>query len=223
MTLSHTLLAGGLLLIVPALHAQEQLSDWEAVFPIAAAPARVYFRAHYVDGNGTSHKLQVWRDGDQRLRRETDDLMDFYVDRDAAGNFDYHIIDHARRILIHADRLTLYRLGRFPDWRGLAHMLDIPHAPYQLTILPRAAQSTLFGECKWIRLQAAESPSLDDICWSQAWGIPLTIEDDRDGERMTQFSIDDVHVLQANDENVFTIDNKGLIEIDGRATNDPFH
>ena len=40
---------------------------------------------------------------------------------------------------------------------------------------------------------------------------------------MTQFSIDDIHVLQSNDDSVFTIDNRGLIEIDGRATNDPFH
>jgi hypothetical protein len=69
MTLSRTLLAGGLLLVVSALHAEKQLSAWDAAFPIAAAPPRVYFRAHYAETSGTSHTLQVWRDGNQRLLR----------------------------------------------------------------------------------------------------------------------------------------------------------
>jgi hypothetical protein len=196
-------------------------SNWEASFPVTAAPTHVYFRARYTDGRGESHELQVWRDGDRRVRRRTDDAIDLYADKDNAGNLDYRIVDHSRNVIFHADRLALYRVGRFPNWRGLAHVLDVPIGSYTVTALPQPSQSTEFGDCKWFGLQVDQPKTSSNVCWSQTWGIPLMINVVRDGKKRTEFTIEDVHEFQSNEDTVFIIDNKNLIDLDERAGSDP--
>jgi len=193
-------------------YAEDTFSNWEASFPVTAAPARVYYRAHYIDRRGESHELQVWRNGDRQVRRRTDAAIDLYADKDDAGNLDYRIVDHSRNVLIHADRLALYRVGRFPNWLGLAHVLDTPIGGYTITALPQPPQSTQFGECKWIRLQVDQLKTPSNICWSQAWGIPLMIKGLPDGKEDIEFSIEEVHEFQPNEDTIFMIDDKDLVD-----------
>jgi hypothetical protein len=218
MTLSRVLVAAGLLGIAPAFsgHAEDAVAKWEAAFSVAAAPTRVYFRARYIDGRGL-HELEVWRDGNRQLRRKTDAAIDLYVDKDNAGNLDYRIVDHARHVLIRADRMTMYRIGRFSGWNGLAHMLDIPAGSYEVTALPLPPESTRFGECRWFRLRVDQPARSNDVCWSRAWGIPFEIAAQRDGKRVTQFSIEDVREFKPQGDAVFAIDSRNLVEVDGRV------
>jgi hypothetical protein len=190
---------------------------WENAFPTTSAPERVYFRAHYLDGRGQTHELQVWRDGDRRLRRRTDDAIDLYVDRDKAGELDFRIVDHRRRVVIRADRTSLHRVGRFTSWIGLAHVLDVPHGTYIVTTLSDTPGSpSPFDECAWFRLETGvPSPGVNDICWSSKWGLPLAIETASSTERLTQFSIDEVRAFEA-DHNAFAVDTSKFIEIDAR-------
>jgi hypothetical protein len=223
MRLSPVLIGGCLFCIaqMSSSRAEDIPSNWEASFPVAGAPTRVYFRAHYTDGRGESHELQVWRNGDREVRRRTDAAIDLYADKDNAGNLDYRIVDHTRNVVIHADRLALYRVGRFPNWRGLAHVLDIPIGSYMITALPQPPQSTQFGECKWIRLQVDQLKAPSNVCWSQAWGIPLMINGVPDGKEKIEFSIEEVREFQPNEDTIFIIDDKNLVEVDERSGSDP--
>jgi hypothetical protein len=187
-------------------------STWEAAFPIAAAPAQVHFRALYVDGLGQSHLLEVWRDADRRLRRKTDDAIDLYVTMSASGEPDYRIVDHRRGAVIHADRLTFYRMGRFSGWRELAHVLDAPRGPYAVTSLPKAPEIKSTGRCDWFRLEAAEpTRTLNDVCWSSRWGLPLEIKStDEDRSSSTpRFSIEWIDEFQPTDA-IFAIGEEPL-------------
>jgi hypothetical protein len=214
---------GTVLCILQTLSAQADgaSSIWEAAFPIAAAPAHVYFRALYIDGLGQSHILEVWRDADRRLRRKTDDAIDLYVTMKASGEPDYHIVDHKRGAVIHADRLTLYRMGRFSGWLGLAHVLDAPRGAYTVTSLPKAPASKSTGQCAWFRLEVAEPVrTLNDVCWSARWGLPLEINStDANGDSATaRFSVERVNEFQPTDA-IFDIGQEPL-NIDARTDGD---
>jgi hypothetical protein len=216
----------GLLCIIQMLSqlAEGASPEWEAAFPSTAAPERVYFRAHYLDGRGQTHELRVWRDGDRRLRRRTDDAIDLYVDRDKAGELDFRIVDHRRHVVIRADRTSFHRVGRFSGWIGLAHVLDVPHGTYVVTRLSDApASPTARDECAWFRLATrVPLPRVSEICWSRRWGLPLAIETTSGTEeRLTQFSIDEVRAFEP-DHTTFAIDTSKFIEIDARPDDDLF-
>ena len=128
------LVAGLLCLLGAALvRAEDVISQWDAAFPTRDAPQQVYFRAGYHDDVGRTHRLEVWREADLRLRRRTDEAIDLYVEKSGSGEYEYRLIDHDRKILIRADRTTLYRIGVFSDWIGLAHVLKVPRGGYRVT------------------------------------------------------------------------------------------
>jgi hypothetical protein len=223
MSALRTAFAIGLLCIAQTLspRAEDASPEWEAAFPTTSAPERVYFRAHYLDGRGQTHELRVWRDGDRRLRRSTDNAIDLYVERDKAGELDIRIVDYGRRVVIRADRSSFHRVGRFTSWIGLAHVLDVPHGTYVVTRLSEMPRSPSSGECVWFRLETSvPSTRVNEICWSRQWGLPLAIVN-RTEERLMQFSIDEVRAFEP-DHATFAIDTSEFIEIDGRPDGDLF-
>ena len=152
-------LIAGLLWLVSAamVRAEDMNSDWEAAFPIWAAPQQVYFRAEYRDDLGRAHELQVWRQAELRLRRKTDQSIDLFVEKSQSGEYAYRLIDHDRKILINADRTALYRIGVFSDWIGLAHVLNIPRGGYRIAESPRV-QRTIRPLAYACRLPGSASP-----------------------------------------------------------------
>lgn len=138
-----------------SLRADGPSSVWQATFPIAAAPAHVHFHARYLDERGAPHTLQVWRDGEQRLRRKSDAAIDLYAEQKAGSEIEFHIVDHSRGIVVRANRAALYRVGHFSGWLGLAHVLDVPHGAYMVRALAAPPEMKSGGPCHWYRLEVS--------------------------------------------------------------------
>jgi len=209
-------ISGGLCLLCAAtVRAEDVRPEWEAAFPTRAAPQQVHFRAVYRDDFGGTHRLEVWRQADLRLRRRTDEAIDLYVEKSASGEYLYRLIDHDRKILIHADRTALYRIGVFSDWIGLAHVLNIPRGGYRVTEAARQSPASLRGECVWKRLELVmPALSTSEICWSSRWGLPLEIgtQSEQDGWE-SRFAVQQVGSFAPGPE-IFAVAREGLVEID---------
>ena len=210
------LVAGLLCLLGAALvRAEDASSQWEAAFPTRDAPPQVYFRAGYRDDVDRTHRLEVWREADLRLRRRTDEAIDLYVEKSGSGEYEYRLIDHDHKILIRADRTTLYRIGVFSDWIGLAHVLKVPRGGYRVTAAARQSPASLRGECVWKRLELLMPvSSTTEVCWSSAWGLPLEIgaPSGKDGWE-SRFSVQEVGTFAPKPE-IFALAREGLVEID---------
>ena len=209
-------ISGGLCLHCAAtVRAEDVRPQWEAAFPTRAAPPQVHFRAVYRDDFGGTHRLEVWRQADLRLRRRTDEAIDLYVEKSASGEYLYRLIDHDRKILIHADRTALYRIGVFSDWIGLAHVLNIPRGGYRVTAAARQSPASLRGECVWKRLEPMMPASgTSEICWSSRWGLPLEIgtQSEQHGWE-SRFLVQQVESFAPGPE-IFAVAREGLVEID---------
>jgi hypothetical protein len=200
--------------------AAEPAQNWQTAFPRESAARRsIYFQARYIDASGIEHHQEVWREGARRLRRVTDDHIDLVVERDTDGEYQYRLADRERHIMVLADRTSLYRVGIFSDWDGLAYVLNEPRAEHEL-IAQRASEQTVAGSCSLVTL-IVKTPveSTSRICWSTEWGLPLSIQTRRGDEWVTQFAITEVRVFEPADA-VFQIDPAGYVEIDARASDD---
>jgi hypothetical protein len=203
------------LLQTPTPQAETLSLEWGKVFSTKSAPENVYFRARYLDQTGKSHQLQVWRQADLQLRRRTDDRLDLYLDKNADGNYSYRLVDYARRVIISTDRANLYRIGILSDWSGLAHVLNFPRGDY--TITPREETNTTpEGKCIWYQLETAASRSASQVCWSDLWGLPLSIQArTNDGEWTTQFTVEEIHAFYPV-PGTFDIPRNSFLQIDAR-------
>lgn len=98
--------------------------SFDTVFSPAGEPATLHFRVVF-KAHGADHQLEVWRDGEQRVKRITDQaLVTYAVRKPGDADFQLQILDLNKRISTHVDRTTMLRLGQF-------HQLVRPH--------PRAA------------------------------------------------------------------------------------
>ena len=197
------------------LRAADTSPSWETAFPIKSAPERVHFRAHYFDEGGRAHALEVWRDSNLRLRRNTDGRLELYVEKSSSGEYEYRLIDRSRNVLIRAQRPSLFRIGMFPDWTGLAHVLNVPRGGYRITGTARQSPASLRGDCAWQRLEVlGPAPMPVEICWSAAWGLPWRIDfASHAGEAKPRFSLDDVATFEPA-AGLFEPNGAGLVELD---------
>lgn len=149
---------------------------FETAFTTRAAPASLYARVLYRTADGV-HRLELWRNGDTLLRRDTDGALTAVVSHkpgDAAYRID--LFDHRRRIHAIVDRDSLYRVGRFTDWDDLSHGLRHPVGDYRLRALAGVrAPVAPAAPCRWYEL--AERGGATRVCWSAAAGFPLEIID----------------------------------------------
>lgn len=167
-------------------------TTWSQAFPIHAAPRDVHFVAHYVDGRGARHSLEVWRRGQTFLHRRTDDQIDLYAVTDHPGaEARYRLFDRRRLIVADVTRTNLYRIGIYSDNLGLAHVLDPPKERYRIEAAhaPRGIEAT---GCHWKALVRSQTrPARSLVCWSSAWGLPMVIVN-ADGAPKEVFRIDTV-------------------------------
>lgn len=147
---------------------------FEQVFSPAGQPATLHYRAVF-KSRGTYHRLEVWRDGDLRVKRVTDQrLITYAVQRPGNNNFELQMLDIKKRISTHIDRTTLYRLGNITDWFDLTHGLRYPKGPYRLvrSAMP-SGEITPVAKCNWYTL--TQNGVATRLCWSRAEHLPLII------------------------------------------------
>jgi len=221
--MSRALAAALALLFAPAPYAHArppQSLEWDQAFSLRHAPASAYFRAVYQDGDGTQHSLEVWRESDLHLRRQTDQDLILYVDRRPDGDDDYRLLDERRGLLVHASRTNLYRIGIFSDFARLAHVVARPAGPYILTRLARSPERTPLGSCRWYEVRVAAGATRE-ICWSAHWALPLRIR-----ERLGDGAVRTVLLVQearapVRDASVFRAPAEGYAEVDADEDIDP--
>jgi hypothetical protein len=196
-------------------------ADWQTAFPRSAvAEQSIYFQASYFDASGVEHRQEVWREGARRLRRVTDDRIDLAVERDADGEYQYRLADRERHIMVLADRTSLYRAGIFSDWEGLAYGLQEPRARYELATSGGALERSGIAPCTWTTMtMMTDSQSTSRICWSNEWGLPISIHIKRGTDWVTQFAITEVRTFEPSAA-TFQVDGVGYVEIDARASDD---
>jgi hypothetical protein len=148
--------------------------QFDQVFSAKGEPSAMHFRARFAS-RGEQHVLEVWRDGDRRLTRRTDDASEIHVAREP-GDPDYQmvVLDLRHKIETRIARDDLYRLGSFTDWFDLAHGLRHPKASYRLTSIvePGGAPRPL-RTCKWFALE--QQGRNVRVCWSAQEHLPLLV------------------------------------------------
>lgn len=148
---------------------------FDSAFSVKGEPAALYYKVSYKAHDG-AHTLQVWREGQSKLRRRTDDAVDTYVLRTTSdpGEYQMIVVDYQKRITTRIDRNNLIRLGHFSDWFDLAHGLRHPAGQYTLSV-SEAPPNTLapIAKCRWYELQ--QGNAADRICWSDRERLPLVI------------------------------------------------
>ena len=145
---------------------------FDQVFSDKGEPKNINYEVTYKSVTG-EHHLEVWREGNTRLKRKTDDALELYIIKDQNGpEFNLSILDLKKKIYTQIKRTNLYRIGSFTDWYDLAHGLKHPLAAYEINKLSVApSKSTPVSSCKWYELIQGENKT--QICWSSDYKIPL--------------------------------------------------
>ncbi len=181
---------------------------FEAVFRSGGEPASLHYRATFRSSGGT-HQLEVWRDGDRRIKRVTDGAVATYVvHHPGDANFEMQVLDLRKRINTHIDRTTMYRMGNFTDWFDLGHGVRMPKGSYKLirSAAPAASAKPLVA-CDWYTL--TEGARRTQMCWDPSNRLPLLIVS---GDR-TIWQITAID-RSAFAPSVFDIADKGFVRVD---------
>jgi hypothetical protein len=167
-----------------------EAATFESTFSAKGEPATIYYTVRFAAG-GSMHTMQIWRDGDKRLRRRTDDVLDTYVIRETADPTEYRmiVVDYVRRITTRIDRNNLVRLGHFSDWFDLAHGLRHPVGQYRIVSsdAPPKIEPPI-SACRWHEIRQGDASNR--VCWSERERLPLVIWSSARGVvwRVTQVS-----------------------------------
>jgi hypothetical protein len=182
---------------------------FEQVFAEKGEPSALHYQATY-NSRGAEHRLEVWRDGGNRLKRRTDDAIETYVFRKAGeAEFSMSILDMKKRIHTRVDRTNLYRIGNFTDWFDLAHGLRHPIGEYRIAkIQPPPDAPKAIKTCEWYDL--SESRSGVRVCWNARSHLPLLIQS-RSGEIVWRVLALDTKPIPAN---AFEIHDEGFVRND---------
>lgn len=171
--------------IMAAAGSQAADLDFDKVFSTRGEARQLHYSATYV-ADGSTHQVEVWRDGEQRLRRRTDDTLETHIFKPARQmEWQMVVLDLPRKIRIDIERTNLYRIGHFTDWFSMAHALARPAGQYRLTALKQApGTDTPVSTCRWYALERGGAVS--NVCWSAQLRLPLLIAD---GSGKTQWRV----------------------------------
>ena len=191
-------------LVVPA-----QALTFEQAFGGRGEPGALHCQVAFVS-KGAEHRLELWRDGDQRVKRRTDDAIETYAFHEQGKpDFRLSVLDLKRRIHTRIDRTNLYRIGSFTDWFDLNHGLKHPRGAYRLVKarLPGGGPKAV-EPCQWYELTQAEHAT--ELCWSAKDRIPLLIRG-TDGRSVWRVTALDREPIPAS---TFEIHDEGFIKND---------
>lgn len=182
---------------------------FEQVFSTAHEPPQLHYRVQFV-ANGGPHVLEVWREGDRRLKRATDRaVVTHALHKPGDPGYVMVVLDLRRRISTHIDRTNLYRIGNFTDWFDLGHGLRHPQGKYNVlsASAPKGIPEPL-RPCQWFAL--TQGMQTTKICWDRIDALPMLIvgADGRAAWRVT--ALDTRPIMPA----VFHVADKGFIHND---------
>lgn len=156
------------------LNAHANTLNFDQTFSDKNEGKRLHYQAVF-SSKGQDHQLEVWRDGQTRLKRRTDDTIELYAShKPGDAEYSLSILDMKKHIHTRIDRTNLYRIGNFTDWFDLAHGLKHPKGEYQLSKAnpPDKAPSAI-NPCQWYDLTQADHTT--HICWSTRYRLPMLI------------------------------------------------
>jgi hypothetical protein len=201
-----------------ALSLQSEAAElkFEQVFNTKAEPAALHYQAVYRSG-GAEHRMEVWRDGDSRVKRRSDDRVETYAShKPGDAEFEMSVLDLKKRIHTKVSRTNLYRIGNFTDWFDLGHGLRHPKGAYTLAAAgaPKDAPKPL-QSCAWYELKQEGHASR--ICWSAQYRVPMLIAAE-DGSIVWRVTEVDAKPIPAK---TFDIHDAGFVYNDANADIEP--
>lgn len=206
-------LAAALLYVFPAMAQSVKANvptlspaGWDSAFADRSGNAPVHFTAHYLDGHGTSHRLEEWRVGNRHLRRKTDDRIDLHADAvgrtlpEQPPDYLWQILDLQKHIAHRVSTAGMLRLGMLYSYYSMAHLLTRPTgtftvvhtskpvpAPANAKVDPLAISQPHVPPCTWWQIDAPGQTSTR-VCWIAQYGVPAeTWSQAPDGWRLTFF------------------------------------
>ena len=189
--------------------AQAKEPTFEEVFTTKGEPRALHYQATF-SAKGSEHQLEVWRDGDRRLKRRTDKAIETYVFRQPGSTeFQMSILDNKKKIHTRVGRTNFYRIGNFIDWFDLAHGLKHPVGAYRIAKAqapdgaPKAVKS-----CQWYDL--TQKNRTTHICWSAQNCLPMAIQAES-GEVVWKLTSVDMKPIPAK---TFEIHDEGFVRND---------
>jgi len=188
-------------------HGKTATLDFDKTFNAKGEARQIHYQAIYTL-DGKTHRVEVWRDRDRRLKRRTDDILESFIFRpERQAEWHMVMLDVKRKIRTDIDRTNLYRIGHFTDWFGLSHALTRPTMPYRLTSIgaPRLADTPI-ANCRWYALIRHQVESR--ICWSQTLRLPLLVTD-RHNQVQWRVTMAKVQPIPAS---VFQIEDRGFVQ-----------
>lgn len=193
----------------------ETTLDFGRLFDCAGARNQSYYTATYRAG-GRDHQVEVWRDGDLRIKRRTDDAIETYLLRPPGSDeWTMSVLDLERHIRTDITRTNLLRIGHFTDWFAQAHALSRPRATYRLTVSKPLPGASPIATCAWYRL--TERDRTTTICWSRQASLPLVIAN-ADGAVVWRVTALDLRPLPRD---TFTLDDRGFVRHDANGDIEP--
>lgn len=183
--------------------------SFEQVFSEKGEPRTLHYEAIFT-AKGAEHQLEVWRDGDRRLKRRTDEAIETYAFRKPGdAEFQMSVLDRKKRIHTQIDRTNLYRIGNFTDWFDLAHGLKHPMGEYRVAKAqaPDGAAKAITA-CQWYDL--TQGGRTTHICWSAQSRLPMVIQG-QNGEVLWRVAALDRKPIP---EKTFEIHDEGFIRND---------
>jgi hypothetical protein len=207
--LSVLLVGGGALLPAPLVAGETPALSFEKVFDTRGEPASLNYSVRFFAA-GIEHHLEVWREGDRRLRRRTDESVEIHATRaPGAADFDLSVLDLKKRIHTRIERTNLYRIGNFTDWFDLAHGLRRPKGAFELVRASAPADiAKPIEPCQWFDL--TEGSRTTHVCWSARLRLPLMLVD---ASGTVQWQVTRVSTA-ALPGSTFVIDDKGYVRND---------
>ncbi len=192
-----------------SLDASAKEIKFEQVFSGKGEPGSLHFQATFTS-KGAKHQMEIWRDGDQRVKRRTDDVIETYAFHNHGDSeFKMTVLDMKKRISTQIDRTNLYRIGNFTDWFDLTHGLKHPMGKYRVAKAKAPDDAPQpYKVCQWYDL--TQDKRTTHICWSTQSRIPLMIQV-QGGEVVWQVTSLDIKPIPAN---TFDIHDEGFIHND---------
>jgi len=187
---------------------------WEKTFGPAGTKSDLHLEARTEDPAGGTHALELWREGDRRLRRRTDGLLEVWLeDQGAAGAPAYAVtvVDRRSRTVRRVPVERAAKLGPAFTWWPLAHLLPLPGPRYTLRKLPEPAKRVGGARCEGYLFIPDGQPE-QRICWSREYAVALRHEEKRGEGWWTRLEVKAVKPLTGKAE-AFQLDTKDLREL----------